>query len=241
MFKTSIAAALDGARTLARVDELARDLWAAHAASALSDDDAQAMAEALEVRRREIRPKDRTAVRAPAVPRISASFFPPKRRRTVSPDRVASMERRRRLAASGPMPPALASHYTTGQMAVFRIVADAVRQHGHCALTLGEIAGRAGVGVTTARDAIRAAAFDGIVVIEERRRRGAPNLPNVVRVISREWSNWIKRAGRGGSSFLGATNNKVPKPVAKNAACGQKGHSASLHSRFRHNDQERGG
>ena len=228
MLKTSFAGALAGARTLAQVDELARDLWKAHAAGALSDGDAQTTAEVLEVRRREIRPVDRTAVRAPHVPRIAASFFPPKRRRAVSPDRVASMERRRRLAASGPMPPALASHYTTGQMAVFRIVADAVRQHGQCAMTLGEIAGRAGVGVTTARDAIRAGAFDGILVIEERRRRGAPNLPNIVRVISREWSNWIKRAGRGGSSFSNPTNNKGSKPSAKSRACGQKGHSASL-------------
>jgi hypothetical protein len=240
MLKTSFAGALDAARTLAHVDELARDLWQAYGAGKLTDGDAESLATRIEDRRREIRPQDRTAVRAPSVPRIAASFFPAKRR-SVSPDRVASMERRRRLAASGPMPPALASHYTTGQMAVFRIVADAVRQHGHCAMTLGEIAARAGVGITTARDAIRAGAFDGILVIEERRRRGAPNLPNLVRVISREWSSWIKRSGRGGSSFSGATNNRVSKPFAESPSQQGKLDRQAHDPKFRPSGRDRGG
>src|ERR1700722_11951241 len=46
-------------------------------------------------------------------------------------------------------------------------------------------------GVTTARDAIRLAAGDGLLVITERRRKGFPNPPNVVRIISREWLAWI--------------------------------------------------
>jgi hypothetical protein len=217
MLKTSLDGAISAARTLAHVDELARNLWQAYGAGTISDAEAENLGARIEDRRREIRPVDRTAIRAPSVPRSAASCFPLKPRRAVSPDRVASMARRRRLAASGPMPPALASHYTTGQMAVFRIVADEVRQHGACSRTLGEIAARAGVGITTARDAIRAGAFDGILIIEERRRRGAPNLPNVVRVTNREWSNWIKRSGRGGSSFSGATYSKSsipPKPKA---------------------------
>jgi hypothetical protein len=241
MLKTSIDGALGAARTLAHVDELARDLWQAYGAGTITDSDAENLAARIEDRRREIRPQDRTAVRAPQVPRIAASFFPPKPRRAVSPDRVASMERRRRLAASGPMPPALASHYTTGQMAVFRVVADEVRQHGACSKTLGEIAARAGVGITTARDAIRAGAFDGILIIEERRRRGAPNLPNIVRVISREWSTWIKRAGRGGSNFSGATNNRIPKTTTESALQWGKDNRQAHDQRFRLTGRNRGG
>jgi hypothetical protein len=58
--------------------------------------------------------------------------------------------------------------------------------------------GRARIGVITipARDAIRLAAGDGLLVITERRRRGCPNLPNVVRIISREWCAWIAKWGR---------------------------------------------
>jgi len=44
----------------------------------------------------------------PRVRRRAASNFPPRRRRCVSPDRLASRARRRRLAYSGPLPPALA-------------------------------------------------------------------------------------------------------------------------------------
>src|SRR5271163_1425398 len=76
------------------------------------------------------------------------------------------------------------------------IVADEVRARGVCALPLCAIAARAGVGVTTARDAIRLAAGDGLLVITERRRRGCASLPNVLRVISREWKAWIAKCGR---------------------------------------------
>ena len=215
MLKTSFDAALAGARTLAHMDEIALDLWKAYGAEKLSDTEAENLAARIEDRRREIRPKDRTAVRAPAVPRIAASFFPPKRRYPVSPDKRASQERRRRLAASGPMPPALACHFTTGQLAVLRIVADEVREKGSCTLPIAVIAVRAGVCVTLARDAIRAAALDGLVVIEERRQHRAPNLPNLVRVISREWLNWIKRGGRGGGSkFLESTDNRVLNTIS---------------------------
>ncbi len=60
-------------------------------------------------------------------------------------------------------------------------------------MPIAVIAVRAGVCVTTARDALRAAAHDGLVVIQERRQHRAPNLPNRVRVISQEWLNRIRR------------------------------------------------
>ena len=124
-------AALAGARTLAAIDDLAKSLWAEFAAGHLTDEQAgKNLAARVEDRRREIRPKDRTAVRVPDVPRIAASFFPAKNKNPTSPDRAASRERRRRLACSGPMPPALACRFTTGQLAVLRIVADEVRDRG---------------------------------------------------------------------------------------------------------------
>ena len=57
------------------------------------------------------------------IPAGRASLFPP-RRSVTSPDKAMSRDRRRLLACSGPMPPALASRFTTGQLAVLRIVAD---------------------------------------------------------------------------------------------------------------------
>jgi hypothetical protein len=208
-------AALAGALTLAAIDDLAKSLWAEFAAGRLTDDQAENLAARVEDRRREIRPQDRTAVRAPDLPRIAASFFPAKSKKTTSPDRAASRDRRRRLACSGPMPPALACRFTTGQLAVLRIVADEVRDKGACVLPLGAIAARAGVCVTLARDTIRLAAGDGLLIIEERRQHHAKNLPNRVRIVSREWITWIKRGPGGGSRFLGATDSQVSK-TAKN-------------------------
>ena len=144
------------------------------------------------------------AQRAPHVAALAKgqgrpSHFPPKRKASRSPDRQASIERRRTLAASGPMPPRLASQFTTGELAVLRLVADEARANRHCTLTLGELAARAGVGITTARNAIREAAGHGYLTIEERRRDKRPNLSNVVRIVSREWLVWIER-GRKNSS-----------------------------------------
>jgi len=218
-------AAIAGTKSLARLDEMARTIWEDWGADRLTEQAAQALAEAVEARRRKVRGVDTVAVRAPHVAAQARaegrpSCFPPKRRQPTSPDREASKARRRTLAASGPMPATLAAHFTTGEQAVLRIVADQVRDHGDCRLTQGEIAARAGVCVTTARDTIRAAARDGLLTIEERRQYLKPNLPNVVRIISREWRSWITRGRRapspgmgtgGGSKKLESTTTNISK------------------------------
>jgi hypothetical protein len=78
-------------------------------------------------------------------------------RRSVCCVHHASIQRRRSLAASGPMPATLACRFTTGELAVLRIVADAVRDNGQCVKSIPEIAARAGVCRTTAQNAIRQA------------------------------------------------------------------------------------
>jgi len=90
----------------------------------------------------------------------------------------------------------LACKFTVGELAALRIVADEVREKGHCDRTLGEIAARAGIGRTTAQNAMRLAATMGLLTVQERRREGQKNLPNVVRIVSREWQLWTKRGGQ---------------------------------------------
>lgn len=212
----ALLAAFSGVRSLAKLDEFSHAIWAEWGAGRLTDEQVSSLAEGIQARRREVRGVDTVAVRAPAVAAAAkaqgrASHFPPKRKAPVSPNRRLSIERRRRLAASGPMPPALACMFTTGELAALRIVADEARDRGFCALTLGEIAGRAGIGITTARNALRYAAGQGLVTIEERRRDKRPNLPNVVRIVSREWVNWIKRgtASRGANLSKGGGSKKM--------------------------------
>jgi len=106
------------------------------------------------------------------------------------------------------MPPQLAASFTTGELAVLRIIADEVRDHGQCDRTLGEIAARAGVCRATAQNALRHAARLGLLTIEERRRSGRSNLPNVVRITSREWLAWLARGPKRGGSKISAPTDK---------------------------------
>jgi hypothetical protein len=87
-----------------------------------------------------------------------------------------------------------------GELAALRIVTDEVRERGHCDRTIAEVAARAGVCRSIVKNAIRAAAAMGLLTVQERRREGQKNLPNVIRIVSREWLQWIKRgAQRNGS------------------------------------------
>ncbi len=140
-----------------------------------------------------------------------AGIFPPRKPQR-PPQRALAIERRRRLASSGPLPPSLACHFTTGELAVLRIVGDEVREHGHCDRTLGEIAARAGVCRALAQQAIRKAAREELLTIEERPQPGRKSLPNVVRIISREWRTWLERGpGRRGDKGTGYRNSTPPE------------------------------
>ena len=191
MFHAAMQAAIEGARALAQMDEVSRQLWQGHGSGALGDQEAQSLAERLHGRRSAIREGIRP-VGIPAAGR--ASLFPP-RRSPVSPDKAASRSRRRLLACSGPMPPALAARFTTGQLAVLRIVADEITAKGVCGLCIDAIVARAGVCRRLAQNAIRLAEGDGLLTIEERRHEGRKNSPNLVRVIGREWQAWMRRGG----------------------------------------------
>jgi hypothetical protein len=109
------------------------------------------------------------------------------------PDRAASRDRRRMLGSSGHMPPHLRSQFTEGERAVLAIVAGEVKTRGICDLPLDRIAALAGVSRSTTQNAIRAARRLGIIKVTARPRPGRKNLPNLVEIVSLEWSAWIKR------------------------------------------------
>jgi hypothetical protein len=144
--------------------------------------------EAVQARRREHKAQWEGGMGKPAT---RLSYFSAKPRRQVSPDRRKSWMRRREKAALSFMPARLASNFTTGEQATLQVVVEEVRKHGCCDRSIPEIAARAGVGQTTARNAIREARRLGLVAITERRRRRAPNLPNVISIVSPDWRAWI--------------------------------------------------
>jgi hypothetical protein len=149
------------------------------------------LAERLHARRAVLRGE----IKPVGVPVGRPSIFPPRRPQR-APKRPVAIARRRHLAASGPMPPALACKFTVSELAVLRIIGDEVRQHGHCDRCVDEIAARAGVCRSMVQNAIRTAARLGLLTVEERRREGRRNLPNVIRIVSKEWTSWLARGGR---------------------------------------------
>src|SRR4051812_32912840 len=94
------------------------------------------------------------------------------------------------------MPPALACKFTVSKLAVLRIIGDEVHLHGCCDRCVDEIAARAGVCRRMVQNALREATRLGLVTVEERRREGRRNLPNIVRIVSKEWTSWLARGGR---------------------------------------------
>src|SRR3954467_9724976 len=190
-FCNQMAAAIDGARTLTRLDHLSRSIWQSLAAGAVADDDAQALAERLHARRGVVRGE----IKPVGLPPSRPSIFPPRRLQR-APKRPVAIARRRHLAASGPMPPSLACRFTVSELAVLRIIGDEVRQHGQCDRCVDEIAARAGVCRSLVKNALREAARLGLLTVEERRREGRRNLPNVVRIVAKEWTTWLTRGGR---------------------------------------------
>src|ERR671913_889384 len=128
-----ITAAISAANA-PELDQLVKAITAAWAAGTLDDDAFSAAYAAAHRRRADLKEVKRTpglplqGGHGGAPPRRSIS---PERRSQKSPDRRRSIERRRRLASSGPMPPALAARFTVAELACLRIVADEVRARGY--------------------------------------------------------------------------------------------------------------
>src|SRR3954454_22838552 len=102
-------------------------LWKAYAAGTVSESDAADLSAAIEARKA-----------LPAAPK------PVQRRFGSRPRSDASMERRRRWAVSGCLPPQIAAKFTLAEQSVLAVVSAEVRQSAACTLTIGHIAAVAG-------------------------------------------------------------------------------------------------
>ena len=216
MLTAQLRAAIEGARTHAILNEtLVPLIWRGHAEGHLDDNTAQSLAEAAQRRRdglRALAVGNRAPAPGPqALPPLQALPPPqgrprrfPRRPAQRAPDRARSIERRRRLAASGPMPPHLAAYFTTGQAAVLAIVAAEAGAHGACERSLDELAARAGVCRSIAKRALREAVRRGLVAVELRPRKGRRHDTNRVRLVCASWRAWLLR---GGGTKRPATGN----------------------------------
>lgn len=212
MLVTQMKSAIGAAASMGALDEIATQVWRIWGGGGLSDAAAEDLSEALQARRRLFGSGQKVADAGFQAAR-KRSVFPPKRRKQPRPDRARSITRRRQLAASGVLPPRLAAMFTVSELAALRIISDEAQAKKSCRLTIGEIAARAGCSDTTARGAIRAACAAGLLLVTQRPRSGAPNLPNVVQVISAEWLAWLgKRSAK--------TPPRNPKHELAGGGCG---------------------
>lgn len=200
MFADEIRRAAEAAPRSA-LDQVASALWRALAAGQVTETEAEAISGLIDARR----------VVAP----------PPKpapRRVGSRPRTDTSMERRRRWAASGRLPPQIAARFTLAEAAVLALVATETCRRGDCRLAVGHLAAIVGVSETTVRNAIRAAAGLGLLKVEERRLTAWRSDTNIVRIISAEWTAWLRLARRG-SADAGIPRNRDARKPSSGGGC----------------------
>src|SRR5215210_2419819 len=168
-------------------------LWKAYAAGQVTEAEASALSESIERKRS-----------------LPAAQKPVQRRFGSRPRTSSSLERRRRWAASGTLPPALASRFTLAEQAVLAVVAAEHRRRGDCRLTNKEIADVAGVSITTVKNAVRAARALNLLSVEERRLTAFRNASNIIRITSPEWRAWLRLGGGGKTVPRSPTQLKIP-------------------------------
>ena len=185
-------------------------MWKGFAAGAVSEDEAQGLAEMIEARK--------------VVPTAPTG---PARRVGSRPRSSASLERRRAWTGSGWMPPAIAARFTMGEAAAIGVIVAEIAKHGRCELYINGIAGKAGVCPSTVRNALRQAKGLGLLHVDTRRVARDRCLSNVVTIISRELDLWVQtraRAERQGGTCKTVlpTTNHILSSSAQPAATARK-------------------
>jgi hypothetical protein len=174
---------------------LVQQLWAAFAAGQVTETEAEELSALV------MRP-------APALVDPAGPGRAP-RARVARPLPPEDVERRRRWAAAGRMPPALALRFTPGETAALAVVSAQVAKHGAHTLPHAATARIAGVSRSTVRNALREAKRLGLVHVRERRLSRFRSDTNVVRIVSPEWNAWNARRQGGGVKALSPSNTIV--------------------------------
>ena len=213
MFADEIRRAIEASSriTLPQVTAL---LWRAYGEGHVTETEAETLSGLIEARTdapaaRRLPAGLRPSPEAAIAPTFQDGAGAPRRAVGSRPRTEASLERRRRWAASGRLPPGLAAQFTLAEQAVLALVATETSKRGDCRLAVGQLAAIAGVAETTVRNALREAKRLGLVTVEERRVTGFRNDTNVVRIVSPEWQAWMRVARKPGRELPGGGNRRA--------------------------------
>ena len=119
-----------------------------------------------------------------------------RRNRVTSAERSKEIQRRRKWASGGSMPPEIRACYSEAERAALAVIADRCRKKGFCDMCLDEIARVAGVSRTSVQNAIRKARSKGLehISVRERPQSYGKHLTNIIKIVSQSWRGWIMRA-----------------------------------------------
>lgn len=122
-------------------------------------------------------------------------------------DRARSRQRKRMMGGDGRLPNTIRHWFTEGERAVLSVIADEVKRRGKCELPVEKIAAKAGVSIRLVQYAIATASNGSkeildrkrkgepvpplLISVERRPRKGARSLPNLIKIVSREWMSWL--------------------------------------------------
>lgn len=180
--------------TVRQIDNYQAMVWRGLANGALDESYATRLVEASQARRTTL--IGAREQRLPP-PRSYFSSRPPSlqsRKQAASGSRCpVRWARKRRLGDMAALPPHVRASFTEGERAVLYIIAADCRQHGNCKSSVKEIGDRAGVGVTTVRNALRRARLIRLLTITERPQWRAKNLANIVKVVCPRWLSWLEK------------------------------------------------
>ncbi len=197
-----------------RLAEISGAVWKGFAAGAVSEDEAQRLAELIEARK------------VIALERQNAITF--NRHSGSRPRSSASMERRRQWAAGSWMPPAMAAGFTQAENAALAVIIREIATTGSCGLAAAAVAGRAGISTSSVRNAVREARRRGILHVVERRICYDRNEPNLITITSRELNLWVRTRTRiegqgGGVRTVSPTTIHIQSHAARSAAAAAAG------------------
>lgn len=168
-----------------KLPEISQALWRAVSRGEVDEAEAESLGASIELRQ--------------SAPIGSSS---PRKATGARPRTPESVERRRRLASAGYMPPHLAAGFTEGERAVLAIIAAEILRRRSCALSRGELAAKAGVTETVVKTATRQAAALGLLTRQERRIARTRNDTTILRIVSPDWNAWLDRRGAATSATL---------------------------------------